>query len=174
MAKFHFKNLDEQVRALMVEEIQLDITESKLFESERLNEFGRNNYEDYLLQASKEGDEETFEILLNINTCFNPNDLSRGKPTKMPKNASKLLCQSEFNRFYIRAVCRKSIHDSKEFVRVYRARDSSWSRSESEAKIGTLLSAQELLDDLRNSIGVSPNILSEVNSGLSVKLTDSE
>lgn len=170
MAKFHFKNLDEDVRALMVEEIQLDIDESKLYESARLNSFGASNYSDYLLQSAKKGDEETFELLLDINTCFNPSDLSKGKPSKMPKNASKLLCQSEFNRFYIRAVCRKSILEDEEFVEVYRARESSWSRSESESKIGTLLSAKELLDDLRNSIGVNPTILPEVNSGLSVEL----
>lgn len=148
----------------------MDIDESKLYESARLNSFGASNYSDYLLQSAKKGDEETFELLLDINTCFNPSDLSKGKPSKMPKNSSKLLCQSEFNRFYIRAVCRKSILEDKEFVEVYRARESSWSRSESESKIGALLSAKELLDDLRNSIGVSPTILPEVNSGLSVKL----
>ena len=174
MAKFHFNNLDEDVRALMVEEIQLDIDESKLYESARLNSFGASNYSDYLLQSAKKGDEEAFELLLDINTCFNPNDLSKGKPSKMPKNSSKLLCQSEFNRFYIRAVCRKSILDDKEFVEVYRARESSWSRPESEAKIGVQMSAQELLDDLRSSIGDTPKLLPDLNSGLSVMLVDNE
>lgn len=170
MAKFNFKNLDEEVRALMIEEIQLDIAEDKLYISLRLNTFGANNYPEYLLQAAKEGDEETFETLLDINSCFNSHDMSKGKPSKMPKNASKLLCQSEFNRFYIRAVCRKSILENKSHVEIYRARESSWSRPDSDAKIGTSLSANELLDDLRRSIGAPPKVLPEVNSGLSVAL----
>lgn len=174
MAKFNFKDLDDQVRALMVEEIQSDIAEDKLYLSSRLNAFGVSNYPDYLLQAAREGDEETLEVLLDINTCFNPSDYSKGKPSKMPKNSSKLICQSEFNRFYIRAICRKSILDNKEFVIVYRARESSWSRPESEAKIGVRLSAKELLDDLINSIGDKPTILPEVNSGLSVMLIENE
>lgn len=174
MAKFNFRNLDEEVRALMVEEIQSDIADSKLYISSRLNSLGVSNYPNYLLQAAKKGDEETLETLLDINTNFNPTYLRKEKHVPMPINASKLLCQSEFNRFYIRAVCRKSILDNKEFVVVYRARESSWSRPESEAKIGVQISAQELLDDLRSSIGDTPKLLPDLNSGLSVMLVDND
>jgi hypothetical protein len=63
----------------------------------------------------------------------------------------------------------KSIENNIETVEIYRARESSWSRPESEMKIGTKINAIELLNDLRGSVGEEPKILPEVNSGLSVK-----
>ena len=156
----------------MVEEIQSDIADSKLYISPRLNSLGVSNYPNYLLQAAKKGDEETLETLLDINTNFNPTYLRKGKQVPMPIHASELLCQGEFNRYYIRAVCRKSILEDKPYVEIYRARESSRSRSESEAKIGARLSAKELLNDLRNSIGKKPTVLPEVNSGLSVMIIE--
>ena len=88
----------------------------------------------------------------------------------MPSNASTLLSQSEFNRYYIRAICLKAITAGEEFVTIYRARESSWSRPESEARIGAKILAKELLEDLRNSIGIEPKLLPEINSGLSVEM----
>ena len=96
-------------------------------------------------------------------------ELYNGKSRKVPSNAAKLISQSEFNRFYIRAVCLEAIEKDIKEIEVYRARPSSSSRPESEAMIGKKLSPKELLDDLRDSIGKEPKILPHINSGLSVK-----
>lgn len=93
-----------------------------------------------------------------------------GKLKKNPSNASTLLSQNEFNRFYIRAICLEAIEKNDEKVEIYRARESSWSRSESEALIGRIVDANELLADLRENIGKTPKLLPVFNSGLSVKL----
>ncbi|MGE0018326.1 MAG: hypothetical protein AB7S72_01560 [Draconibacterium sp.] len=170
MAQFNFHNLDSVTRNLMLSEIHSDIEHRKLYESERLNETGRKNYQSYLIKSVTEGDEVLLENLLEINTHFNQTYFRVDKHVKMPSNASTLLSQSEFNRFYIRAICLRAITDGINNVQIYRARESSWARPESEAKIGTLVSAKELLEDLRNSIGTEPKLFPEINSGLSVKI----
>src|ERR1044072_1856616 len=170
MGKFNFQNLDEETRKLMLEEIEDDIRQQKLYLSDRLNITGQENYQNYLLLSVTSGDEATFEKLLDINTHFNPTYLRLGKPVRMPSNASALLCQSEFNRYYIRALCLKAVSGNIENVQIYRARDSSWARPESEAKIGSFISAADLLEDLRESVGIEPKLFPEINSGLCVKI----
>jgi hypothetical protein len=171
MAKFNFLNLDQNVRSFMLSEINNDIEMDNLYISERLNVTGKEKYAAFLIDSATNSDEEAFEVLLDITTYFNPTSLRQGKPVKTPSNASSLLCQSEFNRYYIRAVCVHAIVNEITEVEIYRARESSWSRPESEAKIGDKISAQDLLNDLRSSLGVEPKLMPEVNSGLSVKIS---
>ena len=154
----------------MLGEINSDIENGVLYYSDRLNNLGKENYQQYLIDSATSTDEEELEKMLDINTHFNVTYLRQGKPVKMPTNASTLLSQSEFNRFFIRAICLKAINDGIDNVEIYRARESSWSRPESEAKIGTFISAKDLLEDLRNSIGKEPKLFPEINSGLCIKL----
>jgi hypothetical protein len=170
MSKFNFLDLDEKTRELMLSEIQFDIEREMLYLSSRLNEEGINEYNSFLIESVKHGNESTFEGLLDINKYFNKFELRDGKQFKVPSNASTLLCQNEFNKFYIRAICLKAIELEIEIVTVYRARVSSNPRSESNSKIGAEISAKELLEDLRSTIGQSPKLLPEINSGLSVKI----
>ena len=108
MANFNFVQLDEITRELMLSEINNDSKLGKLYISERLNYTGQENFESYLIEAVTSGNEQTLENLLNIDTHFNPTYLRQGKPIKMPVNAAKLLSQSEFNRYYIRAICQRA------------------------------------------------------------------
>lgn len=170
MAKFDFRNLDEETRQLMLSEIQSDIEHNKLYVSDRLNDIGKTNYPILLIKSVETCDEESLEKLLDISINFNDTYLRQGKPVKMPSNAATLLSQSEFNRYYIRAICLKALNKNIYNIQIYRARESSWVRPESEAKIGTTISAKDLLEDLRNSIGVEPKLFPEINSGLSVKI----
>ncbi|WP_312399747.1 hypothetical protein [Sphingobacterium sp.] len=171
MAKFNFLNLDQNVRSIMLSEINTDIETDNLYFSDRLNDTGKENYTNFLIDSVKNSDEEEFEMLLDFATHFNPTSLRQGKIVKTPSNASTILCQSEFNRYYIRAVCVHAMANDINEVEIYRARESSWSRPGSEAKIGNKISAQDLLDDLRSSVGVEPKLMPEVNSGLSVKIS---
>ncbi len=89
---------------------------------------------------------------------------------KMNIRAPQTLAEGEFNRYYIRGLCAKVCADGGGMVEVYRARESSWARPESEALIGRRIDAAELLEDLRTHTGEAPTLLPEVNSGLSVRL----
>ncbi|MGX5683401.1 hypothetical protein ACWKWW_02475 [Chryseobacterium cucumeris] len=123
-----------------------------------------------MIQSVKLGDEESFEILLKFPNFFNETEIKNGKQSKVPKNASTLLCQSEFNRYYIRGLCLKALKDKIESVEIYRGRQSSFVRPESEVQIGKKLDPLELLEDLRNSIGKQPKLFPEINSGLTIKI----
>ena len=168
MADFNFKNLTDSVRKHMISEIESDIKNDKLYISDRLNEDGKNGYPEFLMDAVKNNSEK--ELSENLNGFFNDQEVVNGKIKKVPSNASTLLSQSEFNRFYIRGVCIEAIEKGDENLEIYRARESSWSRPESEQLIGNDVNAKELLNDLRENIGKKPNLLPEINSGLSVKL----
>ena len=170
MANFTYLNLDEKTRYFMLDEINADINNSKLYLSERLNQNGKANYSDYLLQSVTNGNEETFTNLLTLNNNFNETELVKGKSKKVPSNTASLLCQSEFNRYYIRAICIRAIKQNQNEIEIYRGRESSRARPESEILLGTNLNAKDLLEDLRNSIGTSPKLFPEINSGLTVKL----
>lgn len=155
----------------MLEEIELDINNNRLFISKRLNEEGQKNYPSLLKEAVKNGDEESLELNLVQSLFFNTHEtIQNGQVKSIPRNASKLLCQSEFNRFYIRGICRRAQNERIDQVEIYRGRESSQKRPESEAKIGTFLDATALLEDLRSSIGKEPKLLPEINSGLTVKI----
>ncbi|KQM42120.1 hypothetical protein ASE55_12965 [Chryseobacterium sp. Leaf201] len=154
----------------MLDEINSDISNGKLYLSNRLNQNGKDNYQNYLLESVENGDEETFTNLLIQSSNFNDTEIVQGKSKKVPSNAASLLCQSEFNRYYIRAICLRAMNQNQDEVKIYRGRESSWTRPESEVLIGTSLNATDLLEDLRNSIGISPQLFPEINSGLTIKI----
>jgi hypothetical protein len=170
MAKFNFLNLDEETRKLMLLEINSDIENGRLYLSDRLNALGQEKYPIYLTEVVTNSNEEALERLLDINTHFNSTYLRQGKHVKMPSNASALLSQSEFNRFYIRGLCLRAVSNNTDNVEVYRARESGFARPGSEARIGALILARDLLDDLRTSIGIEPKLFPEINSGLCIKV----
>lgn len=170
MANFNFLNLEEETRKLMLDEINSDISEDKLYFSNRLSIIGKENYIPSLLESAKNGNDETFTNFMAQNDNFNQFEVVQGKSKKVPNNAASLLCQSEFNRYYIRAICLRAIDLNQEKIEIYRGRESSWARPESEMLIGTKLNAKDLLEDIRNSIGTSPKLFPEINSGLTVKL----
>ncbi len=168
MANFNFENLTTSIREKMTSEINSDIQNKKLYISNRLNEAGKLKYPELLKKSALKNTEK--ELAESLKNFFNIQEVIKGKIKKIPSNASTLLSQSEFNRFYIRAVCLEAIENRDGKVEIYRARESSWSRSESEELIGILVNANELLTDLRENIGKTPKLLPVINSGLSVKL----
>lgn len=171
MSCFNFLNLDCNVRSFMLQEVERDIKSKALFFSVRFNDKGRELYPTLLKEAIENSNEVELEHSLCENKCFKQVEKTKdGKERRVPSNAAKSLAQNEFNRFYIRAVCLRALELNIKDVTVYRARMSSRSRAESDRLIGTKLSAAELLEDLRNSIGETPQMLPHINSGLSIKI----
>lgn len=171
MANFNFLNLTDSVRNKMLSEVEMDISKGELFISPRLNVNGIKEYPNFLKDSIKNGNEEFLEALIAQSNSLNETEVyGDGKTRKVAKNAALLLAQGEFNRFYIRAVCLEAIENSIDSVEVYRARESSQSRPGSELMLGEQINPNKLLEDLRTSIGVTPKILPDVNSGLSIKI----
>ena len=173
--KFNFKNLDEQTRKLMLDEINIDISSGQLYYSKRFNDTGIKLYPSLLQQAVESGDEEHLATSLKHNQSFKNEEERRTKTgvtfVKVPETAHQTFAESEFNRFYIRALCMRAITNGQQLI-VYRARHSDNPRAESEMMINRMVDPNRLLADLRNNIGVDTalGLPPGPNSGLTVKL----
>lgn len=174
----NYLNLDDVTRPLMLKEIDFDIARGDLYESDNLSVDGRAAYPTILKSVVAVGDDNHLadELKPRLNSHEKPRLLQSGKYSKPPvmrSNAHEMLSEGEFNRFYMRALCLRTIERGKSYVEVYRAKQVENPRPESEAKIGQLLSAESLLSDLRARIGLHTILgLANPNSGLSVKLVD--
>jgi hypothetical protein len=169
-------NLDEITRRYMLEELESDINNSRLYISPRLSVQGRQDYSNLLKETLRNYDDVWLANQLRINGRLNATEQRRepsGGTTiaKVPVNAAEMLAEGEFNRFYARGLCLRAIAEKIEKVEVYRAKTVKDPRIESERLIGTELDAKTLLNDLRTNIGVDTalGLPAGPNSGISVR-----
>src|ERR1043165_8797627 len=110
---FNFENLNPEIRSLMKSEIESDINEGKLYTSKRFNETGLNLYQNFLMDAVENGNEETLVQSLRVNNCFLEKEERNTKTgtimAKVPENAPVIFAEGEFNRFYIRGLAVQAI-----------------------------------------------------------------
>ena len=173
------RNLDENTRISMMKELEVDLESSSLYLSPRLNEKGLIEYIEILKTAITEGNSRSFADELRTRQCLKAHE-ERRKPkggftiVKVPLNAAETLAEGEFNRFYIRALCRRAIEDGINHVIVYRAKEVKNPRIESERLIGKRIDARSLLNDLRTHIGVDTvfGLPAGPNSGLSAMIPE--
>ncbi|HPS52066.1 MAG TPA: hypothetical protein PLK08_00800 [Phycisphaerae bacterium] len=173
-----YLNLDETTRKFMLQEVDLDFNSEKgLNMSRNFNEEGIRNWGDCLKTAIEMYDDAWLANQLRDNN-YMKEYTERRKPkggftmAKVPVTAPEMFAEGEFNRFYARGLCLRAIEEGILNVIVYRAKDVAHSRPESEAKIGTSIDANVLLNDLRTSQGedTERGIPGGPNSGLSIKL----
>jgi len=168
---FNFLNLDSAVRTLMLEEIHLDREKEMLYASDRFNETGHRVFAAFLLEAAERGTEATLADQLSNADCFNEMEFKAGQWKRVPNNAHTLYAQGEFNRYYIRAICRYLLANPMSKGRIYRARESSKPRPESQAKLGKIIDPQSVLTNLRDRIGAPVGFgLPDINSGLCIEI----
>lgn len=169
---FNFIDLNSDVRKIMLDEVNLDISNNALYYSKRFNQNGMDKYQAILIESINNGNEQTFANLIKNQNMFNPTSTDRNvKISKTPINAHESLADGEFNRFYIRALAKIAINENKK-LEVFRAKEVANARSASLSKIGEIVDPEALLVDLRKNIGIDTflGLPGGVNSGLSVKL----
>jgi hypothetical protein len=167
-------NLNQDTRKLMLEEVAHDGL--ALFISPRLNLVGTQMYPLLLIDAINRYDDTWLANEISqknlLNSIENRNTKNGIIQAKVPSNADELIAEGEFNRFYMRAICVYAINNKTTNLIVYRAKQVSNPRPESQAKIGTTVSPTALLNDLRNNVGLDTHLgLGQIGSGLSVKLS---
>jgi len=172
---FVFKNLTNETRQYMKEEVEYDLKNGTLYISERLSSAGKDVYPSLLLKSIESGNEDT--LASSLIGKFNPTYQRRNPKggftmAKIPSNQHQMLADGEFNRFYIRALCRIALLSGAQ-LRIYRAKISGAPRIESENKIGMYIQAEQLLSDLRTNAGTDTalGLPPGPNSGLSVELS---
>ena len=175
----YLENLDDRTRQFMLDEMDYDIAHDQLHISPFLSGQGQRDYANLLRGALESGTDETLAQHLQehrriLRTLPRRNPKAGGYSiAATPENAAQVLAESEFNRYYIRALARRAIEDGITELVVYRAKPVANPRPASEARIETTFSPQELLEDLRAHPGDEPpafGVPSGPNSGLSVRL----
>jgi DNA repair photolyase len=174
----YLENLDDRTRQLMLEELEYDIAHNQLHISPFLSGQGQRDYQQLIREAIQSGTDQTLAENLRLHRRIN-----RTQPRRQPKggysiastpeNAAEVLAESEFNRYYIRGLARRAIEDGIPELVIYRAKPAKNPRPESEARVETTISPQDLLDDLRVHPGDEPPTLGVPSgpiSGLSVRL----
>jgi hypothetical protein len=170
-------NLDPTTRSFMLEEIVHDIATGKLYYSPRLSPVGTPLYPELLRNAVRTGTDDTLASELRVPGRLNATEEKR-KPkggtttAQVPVTAADTLAEGEFNRFYMRGLCRRAMKDGVANLVVYRAKEVANPRPESTALIGKSFPANQLLDDLRANVGTDTalGLPPGPNSGLSAKL----
>ena len=165
-------NLDEQTRQFMLDELQRDIADGTLYVSHRLSDRGQKDWPHLLQAAIEDGDDVSLADELRDEGRLNEFEPRRTGPARVPPTAPETLAEGEFNRFYIRGLCRRVLGSDIKSLVIYRAKAAQTPRAESQARVGKLVDAQMLLHDLRTHQGVDTalGVPSGPNSGLSAAL----
>jgi len=172
-----YLNLDDQTRRFMVEEIDMDIASGALYLSPWLTERGRQDWPQLLRDAAVSGTDATLAAQIPLQGRL-AQTAQRKKPKggfttySVPVTAPETMAEGEFNRFYVRGLCRRAIEDGIQQLIIYRAKAVMTPRPGSEEKIGTSVDSAAILADLRTTIGVEPalGMPPGPNSGLTLKL----
>lgn len=172
-------HLDERTRTLMLEEVEYDLGRNQLYISPYLSGQGIHDYPMLLREAIQEGDETTLAENLGqyrrIARTYHRRQPEGGyNIVTIPQNAPETIADNEFNRYYIRALCRRAIEDGIDELVVYRARPVRTPRPSSEELLETTVNPATLLEDLRQHTGEDTElgIPGGFNSGISVRFPD--
>lgn len=171
----HLVDLDAETRAQMLAELEADVAAGAVYYSSRVSPAGRRVYTDLLRQAFRNGTCASLAMALSAPGILNgvESAVRKGKrySKRVPQTAPETMAEGEFNRYYLRGICRSVIAVGGRTVLVYRARSSRVPRTESEALIGRQIDAEALLEDLRAHAGVDTalGLPPGPNSGLSAR-----
>lgn len=168
-------DLDADARAFMLDELARDEEAGAVYLSGRLTPHGRAVYPGLLRAAIQTGDDGSFAAALAAPGMLAASEVAvrRGRPysKRVPHDAHLTLAEGEFNRYYLRGLCRVVLGLGGTDVEVYRARPVRSARSASTALLGARIDAAALLADLRTSVGVDTalGLPPGPNSGLSAR-----
>lgn len=172
-SKFNFTKLDAKTRTLMVEEIDLAQQSDNIYFSARFNALGNAGWGQWLKDAATQYDEHWLAFRLEVEGAMNHLETA-AKPKggytvkHVPDTAAETMAEGQFNRFYMAAICRRSIDEGRATVRVYRAKHRSDPRPGSQSLDGTTRDANGLLEELRSKARSLNCDLLKPNSGLSI------
>jgi len=171
----YYEDLTENVRVFMVEELDWSLESGNLYISPRLTEEGVREWPALLREALLKHDDSWLANELRKRNLIRKMEQRKTRSgftlARVPRTAPDTLAEGEFNRFYIRGLCRLVIESGGAEIEVYRGKEVATPRPSSQAMIGQRLPAQQLLESLRESQGVDSalGLPPGPNSGLTIR-----
>ena len=169
--------LEPATRRAMLEELDEDIAEHRLYLSPVLSERGRTVFVRLLRTAIELGTDASLAAELAARERVIPPERRRkqGEEHALPARrveAATALAQDEFHRFYARGLCRQALARGLRTLVIYRAKPAIPARANADAMVGLNIDAASLLEDLRASPDLRrpSGLPSYRDSGLSVRL----
>jgi hypothetical protein len=170
-----YENLDATTRPYMHDEWK----RGAFYESPRLTDQGLATWPSLLEDAILHHDDDWLADELRRRGFIRTKEsyTRNGKTLTRRVNqeqAAEQLAEGEFNRFYLRGLCLRAKAQGKDDLLVYRGKAVRQPRPESEAKIGTSVQVDTLLDALRTNDFVTIEAVVGVpggpNSGLTCRV----
>ena len=173
---FNFVDLDDKTRTFMLAAIEDADRIGNIYYSTRFNDTGRREWLWLLKQAAREHDAQWLADQVENNHLMR--ELEGGRSPQgsylvkhIPQEAAaQTLAEGQFNRFYMLGLCRRARAEGVTHLEVYRARETSSPRPESQAMIGKLISVAEVEDQLRDTKASLKSPFLHVRSGISLKI----
>lgn len=173
---FDYEPVPADLRRLMLAEFEHDVASNDLYLNPLIKADMASAYFPLLLVALEAGSPESLAAALDEAALFQAEHtyLRQGKSVtaKLPANYGMTLAAGEFNRYYMRAVCRLALQQNAAAVEIYRAKPVSTPRHTADERQGRRIEPQTLLADLRQTNFERPSDfeLGAPNSGLSVRI----
>ncbi|MCW5838778.1 MAG: hypothetical protein KIT29_02585 [Anaerolineales bacterium] len=175
---FDYEPVPAELRTLMLDELQYDAEHHSLYLNPLLKPDSTAIYLPLLLAALEAGTSQSFgEALAAADLLLAEHRyLRQGRQVtaRLPANYAHTVAAGEFNRYYMRAVCRDAIQQGAPAVELYRAKAVSTPRHSADERIGRRVAPDALLADLRQTNFEQPSQygLGAPNSGLSIRRAD--
>jgi len=148
----------ESMRRLMLEELLWSSRHNKIYASKHLTALGVERYPELLQHALAGGSPDSLCDSLDAPGLWQPG---------APKNSIETFAWDEFNKHYMRALCRIAQDSPQHALIVLRARQSRSHRGSSDARINQPHSPATFLQQLRVQPAINPF---GANSGLTLTL----
>ncbi|MFP4071864.1 MAG: hypothetical protein ACLFTB_07420 [Desulfovibrionales bacterium] len=186
------KNLDETTREYMLEEFSMDRERGTLYLSPLLTESGREEYPEILEEAIRHHDDGWLGSMLRaknrMHLSIEDAPTKKVLPEELPVFEPDVLAGWEFNRYYVRGLCRRAIEEDVARLEIYRLQQGAFAHfvykqpgmpqeaTSEKISIGSQAAPGWLLQKLRlppeGEMGTG--IPGAPNSGLSVRLPEQE
>ena len=170
---FKFENLDDATRFSMLKAIEEAEGTGNIYFSTRFNLAGNMEWLPLLKQAAQEFNEHWLAYQLEANKLMKdfegsrtPSDVYTIK--HVPHTAAETMAEGQFNRFYMLGLCKRARVEGITHLEVYRAKERSEPRPESQALIGNQLSIDEIEIQLKEKASFNSPLI-KPNSGLCVR-----
>ncbi|QUY40420.1 hypothetical protein [Acaryochloris marina] len=172
---FDFENLDSVTRASMLQAIEEADRTNNIYYSNRFNQAGKDQWLSLLKQAAEKHNEHWLAYQLEANALMKEfegaHKPSGGYTIKhVPDTAAETMAEGQFNRFYILGLCKRARDEGISQLVIYRAKERSEPRPESQKLLGNRVSIEEVEAQLKRTKASFGSPLVKPNSGLSVKL----